>query len=80
MKTYAGKNIKYIESKITKNIGLLFKAKPYIDKHWLLSFYHSYIHSYINYGNIAWGHPGQTFKKYTVNRNMLSELCIVKID
>ena len=31
MKTYAGKNIKYIESKITKNIGLLFKAKPYID-------------------------------------------------
>ena len=25
-------------------------------------------------------HPGQTLKKYTVNRNMLSELYIVKID
>ena len=24
--------------------------------------------------------PGKTFKKYTVKRNMLSELCIVKID
>ena len=24
--------------------------------------------------------PGQTLKKYTANRNMLSELCIVKID
>ena len=24
--------------------------------------------------------PGHTLRKYTVNRNMLSELCIVKID
>ena len=47
--------IKYIESKIAKNIGLLHKAKPYIDKHSLLSWYHSYVHSYINYGNIVWG-------------------------
>ena len=42
-------HIKYIESKIAKNIGLLFKAKPYIDRHSLWSLYHSYIHSYINY-------------------------------
>ena len=48
-------HIKYIESKIAKNIGLLYKAKPFIDKHSLLSLYHSYIHSYINYGIIAWG-------------------------
>ena len=36
METYAGKkalNIKYIESKIAKNIGLLHKAKRYIGKH-----------------------------------------------
>ena len=47
---------KYIESKIAKNIVLLFiKTKPYIDKRSLLSLYHSYIHSYINYGNIALG-------------------------
>ena len=48
-------HIKYTESKIAKNIGLLYKAKPYIDKHSLLSLYHSYIHFYINYRNIAWG-------------------------
>ena len=36
-------HVKYIESKIAKNIGLLYKAKPYIDKHSLLSLYHSYI-------------------------------------
>ena len=47
-------HIKCIQSKIAKNIGLLYKAKSYIDKHSLLSLYHSYIHSsYINYGNIA---------------------------
>ena len=48
-------HIKYIESKIAKNIGLLYKAKPFIDKHSLLSLYHSYIHYYINYRIIAWG-------------------------
>ena len=48
-------HIKYIESKIAKNIGLLYKPKPYIDKHSLLSWYHSYMHSYNNYGEIAWG-------------------------
>ena len=53
-------HIKYIESKIVKNIGLLYKAKPYIDKHSLLSLYHFYIHSYINYGNIAWGSTTRT--------------------
>ena len=51
-------HIKYIESKIAKNIGLLYKAKPY--KHSLLSLYHSYIHSYINYGNIRWGSATRT--------------------
>ena len=41
-------HIKYIESKIAKTTGLLYKAKPYIDKHFLLSLYHCYIHSYVN--------------------------------
>ena len=74
-------HIKYIESKISKNIRLLYKAKPCIDKHSLLSLHHSYIHFYINYGNIAYGSTARTnLKKYTVNRNMLSELCVVKLD
>ena len=48
-------HIIYIESKIAKNIGLLYKAKPYINMDSLLSLHHSYIHSYISYRNIAWG-------------------------
>ena len=71
--------IKYIENKIAKNIALLYKTKPYIDKHILLSLDHSYIHSFINYGNIAWGSTIRTnVKKYAVNTNMLSELYTVK--
>ena len=46
--------IKYTESKVAEIIRLLYKAKSYTDKHSLFSFYHSYMHSYINYGNIAW--------------------------
>ena len=55
MKTYTVKNIKYIEIKIPKNIGLLYNAKPYIDKHSLLSLCYSYKHPHINYGNTEWG-------------------------
>ena len=53
-------HIKYIESEIAKNIGLLCQAKPYVDKPSFLSLYHSYIHSYINYGNIGEGSTTRT--------------------
>ena len=32
----------------------MYKAKPFLDKDSLLSLYFSYIHSYINYTNLAW--------------------------
>ena len=48
------RHIKYIENKIAKNIGLLFKAKPFLNKQFLSSLYYSHIHSYINYVNVAW--------------------------
>ena len=68
MKTYAGKNT-YIESKVSKNIALLYIAKPYIDKHLLLSLHHFYIPILTTetlHGEVQ---SGQTLKKYTVNRN-----------
>ena len=48
-------HITYIENKIAKSIGLLFKAKPFLNKQSLLSLYYSDIHSYINCTNVAWG-------------------------
>ena len=49
------RRIKYIENKIAKNFGLPPKAKPFWNKHSRLSLYYSFIHSYINYANVAWG-------------------------
>ena len=55
-------HIKYNENKIDKNLGLLYKAKHYLKKRLVL--YYSFIHTYINYGNIAWGSTNRTnFKK-----------------
>ena len=54
MITYHGKNA-YLENKIAKNIGLMYRAKPFLDKESLLALYYSYIQSYLNYANLAWG-------------------------
>ena len=48
-------HIKYIENKIAKNIGLMYRAKPFLDKESLLALYYSYSHSFLNYANLAWG-------------------------
>ena len=39
---------------IAKNVGLLYKARPFLERNALLAFYYSYIQTYINYVNIAW--------------------------
>ena len=41
-------HIKLTENKTAKNIGILYKVRPYLDKRALLCLYYSYIHSYVN--------------------------------
>ena len=53
-------HIKTIENKIAKSLGLLYKSQHLIDKISLKSIYFSYIHSYINYANIAWASTHRT--------------------
>ena len=55
------KHLKLKESKIAKNIGLIYKAKPYLNKDSLLALYFSYIQSYINYANLVWGSTHRTY-------------------
>ena len=72
-------HIKYTENKIARNLGLLYKATPFLDKNPLLALYYSYIQTYINYANIAWGSTCRTnLKKITVNRNMQYVLILIK--
>ena len=56
-------HIKLTENKIAKNIGILYKARPYLDKRALLCLYHSYIHFYLNYANTAWCSTNRTYLK-----------------
>ena len=48
-------HIKYTENKIAKNLGLLYKAPPFLKRNTLLALYYSYIQTCMNYANIAWG-------------------------
>ena len=53
-------HIELVVNKISKNIGILHKAKTILNKNCLTNLYFSFINSYINYGNIAWGSTYQT--------------------
>ena len=53
-------HITTIENKISKNLGLLYKAKRVLNMNALRSFYFSFIHGYLNYGNIVWASVTQT--------------------
>ena len=54
-------HLKLTENKVAKIIGLIYKAKPYLNKDSLLALYFSYIHSYINYANLVWGSTNRTY-------------------
>ena len=69
-------HIKYIENKISKNIGILFKARPFLNKKSLLSLYYSHIHGYINYGSVSWGSTCKTNLK-KINSQQKHALCII---
>ena len=56
-------HIKLTENKIAKSIGVLYKARPYLDKRALLCLYYSCIHSYLNYANTAWCSTNRTYLK-----------------
>ena len=53
-------HIKYIENKVAKNIGLLYRAKLFLDKNSLLTLFYSYIHTYSNHANLSWGSTNRT--------------------
>ena len=54
------KHIQLIENKVSKNVSVLYKANKLINSKCLRSLYFSFIHSYINYANIAWASNNKT--------------------
>ena len=49
-----------IESKISKNLGILHQTKFLLNQKSRKNIYFSFMHSYINYGNIGWGITSKT--------------------
>ena len=46
-------HINILENKLSKNLGLLYKSKHFLNVSGIKSLYYSFFHSYLNYGNIA---------------------------
>jgi hypothetical protein len=52
-------HIEYINSKISKSLGILFKIRHIVNKQWRIKLYKTFILPYLNYCNIVWA---STFK------------------
>ena len=54
------RHIELAENKISKSIGILYRALLYLDKENLKSIYFSFVHIYISYCNIVWASTSKT--------------------
>ena len=52
--------IQYIENKISKSIGILYKVRPYLCTGTLRNLYFSFIYPYLIYCNDVWGNACST--------------------
>ena len=67
-------HISVVENKVSKNIGILLKAKNIFSKGGSKTLYFSFVRSYLNYENIALGSITQTkLKNSQANKDMLLE-------
>ena len=53
-------HIDIVSSKISKSIGILYKSRDVLSKQCLNQLYFSFIHSYVNYANIAWARTSKS--------------------
>ena len=53
-------HISYVKDKISKGIGIIYKARQFLTKKALLMLYHAYIYPYMTYCIEAWVCASQT--------------------
>ena len=70
-------HIKVIENKVSKNLGLIYRAREFLNKKCLTNIYHSYIHCYLNYANMAWGstHVTKLEKLHLMQKRAVRTIC-----
>ena len=62
--------ITHVTSKISKNLGIFYKLRKYLNVHMLRQLYYTLIYPYLNYGCMSWGstYPSN-LKKTAVKQN-----------
>ena len=53
-------HISYVKSKMSKGIGIMYKARQFLTKNALFMLYHAYIYPYMTYCIEVWGCASQT--------------------
>ena len=59
--------IKHVNNKLAKNVGIINKLRNYLDFHVLKQLYYTLIYPYLNYGLASWG---------TAYKTRLNKICI----
>ena len=50
----------FVEKKVSESIRILYKAKNIASKDGLKTLYFSFVHTFLDYGDIAWGSTTRT--------------------
>ena len=53
-------HISHLSKKLSKSIGILSRARRFLNKATLTQLYYSFLYPYLNYCNIIWGNANQT--------------------
>ena len=75
-------HINILENKLSKNLGLLYKSKHFLNASGMKSLYYSFYHSYLNYWNIAWCSTSMAKikKSYSKQKQAIKALSITSKD
>ena len=61
-------HVELVENKISKSVGILFKASHSLNSKSLRSIYFALVHPYINYTNIAWASTNKNYLKRIIGK------------
>ena len=62
-------HISYISGKLARSIGMIIKARHFLNKHGLIALYYSFLYPYLSYCNHIWGSTYKTNLKKTTLQN-----------
>ena len=75
-------HINTLGNKLSKKLGLLYKAKPFLNAKVMKSLYFSFSHSYLTYGNTAWCSTSMTKLKkiFSKQKQAIKPISMTSLD